>query len=160
MPRTKCLLVLPKTQQHLTEVVKSLSCVQFFATPWTAACQASLSFNISWSLLKLMGCHPTILSSVILFSSCLQSFPALGSFPVSWLVTSGSQNIGASPSASVFLMNVQDWFLLGLTGLKSLLSKWLLRVFSTTKVRRHQFFGTKPFLLSNSHIHTWLVEKP
>ena len=71
---------------------------------------------------------------------------------------SGGQSIGAS--ASVFLMNIQGWFLLGLTGFISLLSKGLSRVFSSTKVWRHQFFGTKPFLLSSSHISTWLVEKP
>ena len=91
--------------------------------PWTAACQASLSFTISWSLLKLMSiesvmwCHPGILSSVACFSSCLQSFPASESSPMSWLSPSGGQSIGASASASVFPMNTQDWFPLGLTGL-------------------------------------------
>ena len=149
-PTTKGLLVLPKTQHHLIEVVKSLSFVQLFAAPWTCSNSCPLS---RW-------CHQTILSSVILFSCCLQSFPALGSFPVSWLFTSGDQSIGASLSASVFLMNIQGWFLLGLTGLISLLSKGLSRVFSSTKVWRHQFFGTKPFLLSSSHIHMWSVRKP
>ena len=83
-------------------------------------------------------CHPTILSSVIPFSSCLQSFPASGSFPMSQFFTSGGQSIGAS--ASVLSMNIQDWFLLGLTGLISLQSKGLSRVFSNTTVQKHQFF--------------------
>ena len=80
-------------------------------------------------------CHPTISSSVTLFSSCLQSFPASRSFPMGRLISSGSQNIGAS--ASVLPMNIQDWFLLGLTGLISLLSKGLSRVLSSTTVKKH-----------------------
>ena len=83
-------------------------------------------------------CHPTILSFVIPFSSCLQSFPASGSFPVSQFFASGGQSIGAS--ASVLSINIQDWFLLGLTGLISLQSKGLSRVFSNTTVQKHQFF--------------------
>jgi len=90
-------------------------------------------------------CHPTISSSVVPFSSCPQSFPALGSFPISQLFASGGQNIGAS--ASVLQMNIQGLFPLGLTGLISLLSKGLWRVFSNTTVQRHRFFGTQPFLL-------------
>ena len=82
-------------------------------------------------------CHPTISSSVVLFSFCLQSFPASGSFPGSQLFTSGSQSIGAS--ASVLPMSIQGWFPLGLTGLISLLSKGLSRVFSSTTVQEHQF---------------------
>ena len=89
-------------------------------------------------------CHPTISSSVILLSSCPQSFPASKSFPVSCLFVSGSQNIGASSSTSVLPMNIQDWFPLGLTGLISLLSKGLSRVFSSTTVQKHQFFGPQP----------------
>ena len=105
-------------------------------------------------------CHPTISSSVAPFS-CLQSFPASGSFPMFWrLFTSGGQSIGASASAAVLPMNIQDWFLLGLTGLISLLSKGLSRVFSSTIVWKHQFFHAQPFLWSNSHICTWLLEKP
>ena len=102
--------------------------------------------------------HPIISPSVAPFSSYLQSFPTSGSFPVSQLFTSGGQSIGAS--ASVLPMNIQDLFPLGLTGLISLESKELLRVFSSTTVRRHQFFGIQPFLLSNSHTCTWLLEKP
>ena len=98
-------------------------------------------------------CHPTISSSVIPFSSCPQSFPASGSFPVSWLFTSGGQNIGASALAPVLPMNTQGRFPLGLTGLICLWSKGLSRVFSSTTAQKH------PSLWSNSHIHTWLLEK-
>ena len=105
-------------------------------------------------------CHTTISSPVAPFSSCPQSFPALGSFPVSHLFASGGQSIEASASTPVFPMNIQGWFPLGLTGLNSLLSKGCLRVFSRTTVRKYQFFGTQPSLWSNSHIHTWLLEKP
>ena len=105
-------------------------------------------------------CHPTISSSVILFSSCLPSFPASGSFPVSQFFASDDQSIGASASASALPMNIQCSFPLGGTGWISLLSKCLLRVFSSTTVWKLQFFGAQPFLLSSSHIHTWLLEKP
>ena len=105
-------------------------------------------------------CHPTILTSVNPFSSCLQSFPATGSFPVSQLFASGGQSIGVSALASVLPMNMQHWFPLRLTGLISLLSKGLSRVFSTTKVQKHQFFKSQLYLWSNSHIHKWLLEKP
>ena len=110
------------------------------------------------SCLLSRWCHPTISSSVTLFS-CLQSFPASGSFPVSQLVTSCGQSIGALLSALVFPMNIQGWCPLGLTALILLQSKVLLRVFSSTAVRKHQFFGAKPSLWSNSHIHAWLLEK-
>ena len=93
------------------------------------------------SCLLSRWCHLTILFSVIPFSSCLQSFPALGSFPVSQFFTSGGQSIGVSASASVLPMNIQDWFPLGLTSLISLQSKSLLRVFSNTTVQKHQFIG-------------------
>ena len=104
-------------------------------------------------------CHPTISSSVEPFSSCLQSFPASGSFQMSQFFTSGGQRIGVSASASVLPMKIQDWFLLGLTGLISLQSKGLSRVFSNTTVQKHQFFGAQPSLWFNSHIHAWLLEK-
>ena len=94
------------------------------------------------------------------FSSCPQSFPALGSFPKGWLFTSGGQNTGASASASVLPMNIQGWFLLGLTGLISLQSKRLPRVFSSTTVWKHQFFSAQSSLWSNANIRTWLLEKP
>ena len=86
-------------------------------------------------------CYPTISSSATLFSFCLESFPASGSFPMSWLFASGDQSIGASASASVLPMNTQGWFPLGLTGLISLKSKGIWRVFSSTTIWRHQFFG-------------------
>ena len=97
-------------------------------------------------------CHPTISSSVVPFSSRLQSFPASGSFPMSGLFTSGDQSIGASASASVFPMNIQGWFPLELIGLISLQSTELSRVFSNTIVQKHQFFGAQPSLRFNSHI--------
>ena len=94
-------------------------------------------------------CHPAISSSVI-FSYCLQSFPASGSFPMSQFFASGGQNIGASASASVFPMNIQGWFPLGLTSLISFLSKGLSRVFSYITVQKHQFYDTELSLWSNS----------
>ena len=99
-------------------------------------------------------------SSVIPLFSCLQSFPASGSFPVSQLFASGGKSIGASASASVLSMNSQGWFPLGLTGLISLQSKGLSRVFSNTTVQKHQFFSSQPSLWSSSHICMWLLEKP
>ena len=105
-------------------------------------------------------CHPTISSSVIPFSSCLQYFWASGSFPMSRLFTSGGQSIGASVSASVLPMNIQGWFPLGLTNLISLQSKGLSRVFSNTTVQKYQFFSAPLSLWSNSHMYTWLPEKP
>ena len=89
-------------------------------------------------------CYLTISTSATPFSSCPKSFPSSESFPVSWLFASGGQSIGASASASVLPMNIQGWFPLGLTGLISLLSKGLSRVFSSTTIQRHQFFGTQP----------------
>ena len=99
-------------------------------------------------------CHPTISSSIVPFSSCLQSFPASGSFLMSQLFVLGGQNIGAS--ASVLPRNIQNWFPLELTGWISLKSKGWSRVFSNTTVQKHQFFSAQPSLLSNSDIHTWL----
>ena len=101
--------------------------------------------------------HPILCWS---FLVCLQSFPASGSFQMSWLFASGGQSIGASASTSVLPMNIQNWFPLGLTGLISLLSKGLSRDFSSSTVRKHQFFGTQPSWWFNSHICTWLLEKP
>ena len=114
----------------------------------------SNSCPLSW------WCHPTISSSVTPFSSCLQSFSASGYFPMSQFFTSGGQSIGVSALASVLPMNIQDWFPLGLTGLISLLSKGLSKIFSNTTIQKHQFFSSQPSLWSNSHIHTWLLEKP
>ena len=105
-------------------------------------------------------CHPTISSSAIPFSSPLQSFPALGSFPMSQLFSSGGQSIGISASTSVLPMNIQDWFPLGWTGWISLHAKGLSRVFSNTTLQKRQFFCAQPSSQSNSHIHTWPLEKP
>ena len=99
-------------------------------------------------------CHPTISPSAAPIPFCVQSFPESGSFPVSWLFISGDQSTGASASASILPMNIQGWFLLGLTGLSPLQSKGLSRVFSSTTVWKHQF-STQPFLWSTSHNHTW-----
>ena len=100
-------------------------------------------------------CHPTISSSVIPFSSCLQSFPASGSFQMSQFFERGGQSIGVSASTSILPVNIQDWFPLGSTGWISSQSKSLSRVFSNTTVQKHQFS-----LGSNSRIHIWLLEKP
>ena len=103
-------------------------------------------------------CHPTISSSVVPFSSRLQSFPVSGCFPTSQFFASGGQSIGAS--ASALPMNIQDWFPLGWTGWISLQSKGLSRVFSNTTVQKHQFFSARLSLWSNSHVPTRLLEKP
>ena len=127
--------------------VQSLSCVQLFATPWTAALQASLSITNSWSLLKLMPIESVMTSNHLILCCPLlllpQSFPGSGSFPMSQLFTWGGQNIGVSASASVPPMNTQDWSPLGWTGWISLQSKGLSRVFSNTTVQKHQFFSVQ-----------------
>ena len=105
-------------------------------------------------------CHPAISSSVIPFSSCPQSLPASESFPMSQLFTWGCQSTGVSALASFLPKNTQDWSPLEWTGWISLQSKGLSRVFSNTIVQKHQFFGAQLFSQSNSHIHTWLLEKP
>ena len=143
--------------------VQLLSHVQIFATLWTAAHQASLSSTNSWSLLKLMSTESVMPSNYLILClpfSCLQFFPASGSFPKSQFFASGGRSIGVSTSASFLSVNIQDWFPLGLTSLISLQSKGLSRVFCNTTVQKHQFFGTQLSLWSSSHIHTWLLEKP
>ena len=120
--------------------------------PTPRAC--SDSWPSSW------WCYPTISSSVIPFSSCLQSFPVSGSFPVSQFFTSDGQSVRVSASTSVLPMNIQDWFPLGWTGWISLQSKGLSRVFSITTAQKHKFFSVPLSLWSNSQIHTWLLEKP
>ena len=139
-------------------VVQLLNWVQLFATPWTAACQASLSFTVYQSLLKFMPLELMMPSSHLILSLPLQLLPSVlprfRVFPMSWCFASGGQSIGVSASASVLPMNIQDWFPLGWI---SLLSKVLSTVFSNTTV---QFFSAQLFLWSKSHIHTWLLEKP
>ena len=105
-------------------------------------------------------CHPAISSSVIPYSSCPQSLPASGSSPMSQLFTWGGQSIGVSALGSVLPMNTQDWSPLGWTGWISLQSKGLSRVFLKTTVQKHQFFDAQLSSQSNSHIHTWPLEKP
>ena len=105
-------------------------------------------------------CHPATSSSVIPFSSCPQSLPSSESFPMSQLFAWGGQNIGVSASAWVLPKNTQDWSPLGRTGWISLQSKGLSRVFSNTTVQKHPFFGAQLSSQSNSHIHTWPLEKP
>ena len=145
--------------------VQSPSRVWLFVTPWITACQASLPCPSptprvhSNSCPSSQWCHPAISSSAVPFSSCLQSFPASGSFLMSQFFESGGQRIGVSASASVLPMNIQTNFL-GWTGWISLQSKGLSRVFSSTTVQKHQFFSTQLSLWSSSHIPTWLLEKP
>ena len=145
--------------------VCALSRVWLYTTPWTTAHLASLSFTISWSLFKFMPIELVMPSNHLIlvapFSSCPQSSPVYqGLFQ--WVSSSYQvaklQSIRAS--ASVLPMNIQDWFPFRLTGLISLLSRELSRDFSSTTIWKHQFFAVQPSLWSNSHIHTWLLEKP
>ena len=149
---------LPMKEQVQFRSVQSLSHVWLFGTPWTAAFQASLSITNSWSSLKLMSIELVMVSNHLIlchpFSSCLQSFPASGSFQMSHFFAAGGLSIGVSASASVLPMNIQGWFPLGWAGWISLQSKGLSRVFSNTTVQKHQFFGTQLSLWTNSHIHT------
>ena len=143
--------------------VQSLSHVRLSATPWIAACQASLSITNSRSLLKLMSIESVIPSRHLLCSPLLllpQSLPTSKSLPMSQLFSWGGQSIGVSASTSVLQMNSQDWSPLGWTGWISLQSKGLSRVFSNTTVQKHQFFSAQISSQSNSHIHTWPQEKP
>ena len=133
-------------------------------TPWITARQSSLALTNSRSLPKPMSIESVMPSSYLILCRPLcfspQSFPALGSFTMSQLFSWGGQSNGVSASASVLPMNIQDWFPLGWTGWIFLQSKELLRVFSNTTIQKHQFFSTQLSSPSNSHIHTWLLEKP
>ena len=153
-----------KTQQPKTYSVQLLSHVRLFRTPWIAARQASLSITISRSSLRVTSIESVMPSSHLIlgvpFSSCPQSLPASESFPMSQLFAWGGQSTGVSASASVLLMNTQDWSPLEWAGWISLQSKGLSRVFSNTTVQKPQFFGAQPSSQSNSHIHTWPQEKP
>ena len=143
--------------------VQSPSHVWLFMTPWTAVHQASLSLTIS-QMPKFMSFALVMPPShLILWCSLLllpQSFLAFRSFPMSWLFASDDQNTGASASASVLPMRIQDWFPLRSTGLISLQSKGLSRVFSSSTVQKHQFFSILPSLQSRSHNCTWALERP
>ena len=141
------------TQSRLTLWSSGRQCTRLpCPSPSPGACSSSRPLS-QW-------CHPTILSSAVPSSSCLQSCPVSGSFPMSLLFASGGQNIGALASEEVPLMHIQYWFPLELIGWISLQSKGLSRVISNTKVQKHQFFGAQLSSQSNSHIHTWPLEKP
>ena len=133
--------LLPYEQQHARLPCPSLP---------PGVCQNSCALS-RW-------CHPTISSSIDPFSSYLQSFPAIWSFPMSQPFASGGQSMGAS--AVVLPINIQDWFSSGLIGLISFLSREFSRAFSSTTIWQHHFFGTQPSLWNKSHIHTWVLEKP
>ena len=143
--------------------IQSLSCVQLFATPWTAAYQASLSLSISWSFLKFRSIESVMLCNHLIFFYplllWLSIFPSFRVFPIGHLFSSGGQSIGVSASASVLPMNIQDWFPLGLIGWISLESKGFSRVLSNSTIQKQQFFSTQPSLWSISHIHTHLLGK-
>ena len=131
------------------------------ATPWTVTCQAFQSFTISQSLLKLMSIESVMPSNhLILCCSLLllSLFPSIRVFSNESALCIRWQSIGVSASASALPMNIQGWFPLGVTIF--FLSNKLSRVFSSTTVQKHHFFGAQPSLWSNSHIHTWLLEKP
>ena len=143
-------------------VVQLLSCVTPFATPWTAALQASLSLTISLSSLKLMFTESVMPSNHLILCYPLlllpSIFPSIRVFANKLALGIRWPNIGVS--ASVLPMNIQGWFPLEWTSLIALQSKGLSRIFSSTTVWKHQFFSTQPSLWFNSHIHTWLLEKP
>ena len=150
---------------HLSHFQTEISCacfffcsvvshVRLFVTPWTAPCQASLSFPISWCLLKLMSIESVMPSNHLVVCCPILLLPSISPIIRVFSDASGGQSIGASASASVLPMNIQDLFPLELTGWISLQSKGLSRVFYNTTVQKHQIFGAQPSLWSNSHIHT------
>ena len=150
----------PSKQQVQFSSVQSLSHDRLFATQHARPpCPSPTPGLYSNSCPSSRWCHPTISSSVVIFSSCPQSLPASGSFQMSQLFAWGVQSIGVSASPSVLPMNIQDWSPLGWTGWISLQSKGLTRVLSNTRVHKHQFFGAQLSSPSNSHIHTWPLEK-
>ena len=144
--------------------VQSLSRVRLFVTPWIAACQASLSTTNSRSSLRLTSIESVMPSSHLILCCPLlllpQSLPASESFTMSQLFAWGGQSTGASALASFLPKKSQGWSPSGYTGWISLQSKGLSRVFSNTIVQTHQFFSAQPSSQSNSHIHTWPLEKP
>ena len=153
------------TKENFSSIQFSRSVTSDYLRPYESQharppCPSSTPGVYSNSGPSSQWCHPAISSSVVPFSSCPQSLPASGSFPMSQLFTWGGQSIGVSASASVLPMNTQDWYPLGWTGWISLQSKGLSRVFSNTTVQKHQFFSTQLSSQSNSHIHTWPLEKP
>ena len=159
-----CVTVLVTILIHLKRSVQSFSHVWLFVTPWTAARQASLSITYSQSLLRLMSIesvmpsnHLNLCRPLLLLPSI---FPSIRVFSNESVLRIRWPKYWSFSSASVLPMNTQDWFPLRWTGWISLQSKGLSRVFSYTTVQQHQFFGAQFSLWSNSHIHTWLLEKP
>ena len=152
-----------KSQQMASQSIQLLSCVQLFVTPWTAACQASLSITNSQSLLKLMSIELVMPSNHVILCRPLlllpSIFPSVRVFQMSQLFASGGQSIGVSASTSVLPKNIQDWSPSEWTGWISLQSKGLSRVFSNTTVQKYQFFSAQLSLWPKSHIHIWLLEK-
>ena len=153
---------LPLAEFHSVSSVESLSRVRLFATPWTAARQASLSITSSQSSLKVMSIESVMPSSHLILCCPLLLLPPISPsiriFPMSQLFAWGGQSIGVSTSASVLLMNTKDWSPLEWTDWISLQSKGLSRVFSNTTAQKHQFFSAQLYSQSNSHIHTWPLE--
>ena len=155
-------------EEHIAVAIQSLNHARLFETPrlqhTRLPCSSPSPRVCSNSCPLRQWCHPTISSSAICFSSCPQSFPPSRSSPMSQLFASGDQSVGASASGSVLPMNIQGWlfffFFKGWPGLISLQSKGLSRIYSITTVWKHQVFGAQFSLWSNSHIHTWLLEKP
>ena len=157
-------LGIPKLNIHLPSVQFSRSVVSDSLWPHESQhtrppCPSPTPRVYSNSCPSSPWCHPAISSSVVPSSSCLQSLPASGSFQMIQLLVWGGWSTEVSASASVLPMNTQDWSPLRWTGWISLQSKGLSRVFSNTTVQKHQFFNTHISLQSNSHIHTWLLEK-
>jgi len=142
--------------QSCPTLCDSMDCMQHARPPCPSATPRAYSNSCPLS----QRCHPTISSSVVPFSSRLQSFPASPSFPVSWFFPSGGQSTGALALALVLPMNIQDWFPLGWTGLIFLQPKGLSTVSFNTTVKKHQLFSAQLSLWFSSHIHTCLLEKP
>ena len=148
-------------------IIQFSSVTQSCLTPWDPVDCSTTGFPVHHQLPKLAHTHVHRVSDAIQishpvapFSSCLRSFQTSWSFSMSQPFASGSQSIGVSASASILPMNIQDWFPLGGTGWISLQFKGLSSVFSSATVWKHQFFSARPSLQSNSHTHTWLLEKP
>ena len=144
-------------RQKMNQLFSS-SVVSDSATTWTASCQASLSITNSWSLLTLMSIESVMPSNHLILCHSLLLLPSV--FPRIRVFASGGQSIGVSASASGLPMNIQNWCPLGWTGWSSLQSEGFSRVFSNTTAQKYQFFSTHLSLESNSHIHTWPLEKP
>ena len=151
-------------RSHWFSSIQSLSCIWFFATQWTTACQVSLAITNSHNLFKLIMSITLVMPSNFLILCLLllllpAIFPSIRVFSNELVLHIRCQSIGVSASASVLPMNIQDWFPLGWTGWISLQSRGLSRVFSNTTVQKHQFFCAQLSSRSNSHIYTWLLEK-